>query len=203
MDTTTLFEVKNIAPRVLEHINLRIEAKMCLGLSGPSGSGKTLLLRQLADLDPRQGDVLLDGLSIDQIPAHEWRRQVALLPAESQWWFDRVGPHFWRVDEEKLKHVGFDRDVMNWEISRLSSGEKQRLALLRLLQNRPRVLLLDEPTANLDPTFVGRVEQLLLDYKNKQQAALVWVGHDRAQLQRIADVIYEIRGRELVGVPHV
>ena len=193
----TFFEVKKLESRVLEPVSLSIEAGACLGLSGPSGSGKTLLLRQLVDLDPRKGEVLLKGRSIDSVPAHVWRKTVALLPAESQWWRDTVGEHFNAFNKKRLMALGFDASVMKWQISRLSSGEKQRLALLRVLENNARVLLLDEPTANLDVKFVSRVEQLLLDYKAVRKAALMWVSHDHHQLQRVADFIYEIRNNRL------
>jgi len=171
-----------------------------MGLTGPSGSGKTLLLRQLADIDPRQGQVLLNGRSVDSVPAHIWRKKVALISAESQWWCDLVGEHFMVINKKMLFTLGFDSDVMKWPVSRLSSGEKQRLALLRALQNSPRVLLLDEPTANLDIKFVNHVEQILNDYKKKRKAALLWVSHDRHQLQRVADSIFEIKNRRMSEV---
>ena len=197
-----LFKIKNIAPRVLEHVNMDIDAATCIGLSGPSGAGKTLLLRQLADMDPRAGDVLLDGASIDSIPAHLWRARVALLPAESQWWFDSVGEHFSEIDESVLQKLGFEKAVLAWHVSRLSSGEKQRLALLRMLALHPRVLLLDEPTANLDAKFVERVEEILKEYKLSQRAALLWVSHDRKHLRRVADRLLEIRDKKLYEVEH-
>ena len=69
-----------------------------LGIFGPSGSGKSLLLRVLADLDPHDGDVLFDEKSINDYKPCEWRKKVALLPSESQWWFDSVGEHFHKHD---------------------------------------------------------------------------------------------------------
>jgi len=76
--------------------------------------------------------------------------------------------------------------VMQWQVSRLSSGEHQRLALLRLLSNRPKVLLLDEPTANLDPVNAQRVEKLLEDYRTQQKSSFLWISHDTQQIQRVA-----------------
>ncbi len=113
-----------------------------------------------------------------------------MLPAESQWWYDEVGDHFYQ--DVDIESVGLAADVMDWPINRLSSGEKQRLALLRLLQNKPQVLLLDEPTANLDPDHTGKVEQLLKSYVQSQGAAMIWVSHDLSQLQRMADPIFRI-----------
>ncbi len=173
--------------------NLTIKAGETVSLSGSSGAGKSLLLRALADLDPHVGEVFLEGKSSQSWPAPEWRRQVALLPAESQWWHDTVGEHLQSpLDQEMLSVLGFDNQVLSWSITRLSSGEKQRLAILRLLQNRPKVLLLDEPTANLDPENSQRVENLLLNYQRQNRTAILWVTHDREQGCRLGGRHYRI-----------
>jgi ABC-type iron transport system FetAB ATPase subunit len=120
-----------------------------------------------------------------------------LLPAESRWWYDAVGAHFNDNPGSLLDNVGFDSNVMNWTVSRLSSGERQRLSLVRLLCNRPDVLLLDEPTANLDHANGTRIETLLLDYSKKRKAAMIWVGHDLQQLDRIATRVYMMHNGRL------
>jgi ABC-type iron transport system FetAB ATPase subunit len=150
------------------------------------------MLRSIADLDPHDGRVFLDDLESKSIDAPSWRKAVGLLPAESQWWCDTVGPHFSEVDRDRLETLGFSDEVMRWTVSRLSTGERQRLALLRLLINRPRALLLDEPTASLDPSNVGQVETLLDDYRKQMNAPVLWVSHDPAQAERVADRRLEI-----------
>ncbi len=162
----------------------------CLGLQGASGAGKTLLLRAIVDLDPHQGSLRLDDLECDRIPAPVWRKKVSMLPAESCWWLDAVEDHFHDFNSISLEHLarlGFGSEVAGWQVSRLSTGEKQRLAILRMLENRPQALLLDEPTASLDRANGSGVEQLLSEYGRKNNAPLLWISHDPDQLERVAD----------------
>jgi len=181
--------------------DLAIEPGECVGLSGASGAGKTLLLRSVADLDPHEGRVSLGDIDCQSVEAPAWRKAVGLLPAESQWWWDTVGPHFPVVDVQGLAALGFGEEVLGWEVSRLSTGERQRLALLRLLAHRPRALLLDEPTAALDPSNVDQVEVLLEDYRREANAPVLWVSHDPAQAERVADRSYEISRGRLTPIP--
>lgn len=182
-------EVTNLCFQQRGPYSFRIEGGECVGLQGASGAGKSLLLRAIADLNPRTGSMQLGTVNADAVEAPAWRRLVGLLPAESGWWLDRVGDHFAdfeAIDEDTLATIGFDRSVRNWQISRLSTGEKQRLAVVRLLQNQPQCLLLDEPTASLDQCSVTRVEELLVTYGRAHAAPILWVSHDPAQLGRVS-----------------
>jgi len=168
--------------------DLTIEAGQCVGLSGASGSGKTLMLRAIADLDAHGGHVFLDSAECLAMPAPQWRKQVGLLPTESQWWHDTVGENFTSAaDKTCLKKLGFDEDALSWQVSRLSSGERQRLALVRLLSNRPQALLLDEPTASLDAANIQNTESLVADYRKNTGAGVLWVSHDMEQIARVAE----------------
>lgn len=173
-------------------MSLSVAAGECVCLSGPSGAGKTLLLRAIADLDEHQGRVLLDDVDSMGIPAPEWRKRVGLLSAESHWWADRVGDHFQHVDEDLLRGLGFAPEVMGWSVGRCSTGERQRLALLRLLQNGPEVLLLDEPTASLDADNVQRAEAAIADYRTRHAAAVLWVSHDPGQVKRVCRRAFQL-----------
>ena len=178
-------------------IDMEINSGECVAVSGASGSGKSLLLRALADLDEHKGDVSLDAVSMNDLAAPEWRQKVALLPAESQWWFDTLGEHFAETDHQLIKQFGFPENVMDWSVSRLSSGEKQRLALLRLLLNKPSVLLLDEPTANLDKHNTLLFEKIIEDYMQQHSACVIWVSHDMHQLERVSSMQYKIENGQL------
>lgn len=190
-------ELRQFQGADLEPIDLTIAPGECVTLTGQSGSGKTRLLRAIADLDPNRGEARTGGQSLQRTPAHQWRSRVGLLPAESHWWYDRVADHFTHPETETLVALGLDPACLEWEVSRLSSGERQRLALARLLDRKPGVLLLDEPTANLDPENAQRVEKLLRGYANNQGAALLWVSHDPAQRQRVGQRRLRIRDRRL------
>ena len=164
----------------------------CVGLSGKSGIGKTQMLRAITDLIPHSGQVLLDGIAGSSFPAPIWRARVTMVPAESFWWYDIVGDHFseefdTELLKEKLAAVGFNEDVLSWQISRLSTGEKQRLALIRGLYNTPSVLLLDEPCSSLDGYHTTLTENFILQYLRHHNTSVLWVSHDLEQLQRVAD----------------
>lgn len=194
MAVLTLIQFKS---RHLEPIDLTIEAGECITLSGPSGSGKTLLLRALADLDPHAGEAQLNEQSQNNISPSEWRQRVGLLPTESHWWQQKVNQHLPAIDPALLFDLGFDRECLEWEVTRLSSGERQRLALARLLSNRPEVLLLDEPTANLDAENCQRVEEMINHYRRENQCGVLWVSHNLEQRKRVSDHSYIINAGKL------
>jgi ABC-type iron transport system FetAB ATPase subunit len=184
-----------IAALRVEHVgpvDLTIEAGQCVVLSGASGTGKSLLLRAIADVLPHQGDCWLDDVKASTVAPAAWRKRVGLLPAESQWWYETVGEHFTGFDESTLRDLGFKPKVMGWSVARCSTGEKQRLALLRLLANKPQVLLLDEPTASLDRDNTRGVETIVGQYRRDHQAPVIWVTHDSEQTQRVANSVYEL-----------
>jgi UDP-glucose/iron transport system ATP-binding protein len=159
----------------------------CVAIRGPSGAGKTLLLRAVADLDPNAGSVILENRDRSTIPGPEWRRLVGYVPAEPGWWAETVGEHF--ADQAAavfLNNLGFPDETRTWPISRLSTGEQLRLALVRALIIRPKILLLDEPTAALDAASVTAVESLIAA-ERRACLTILWVTHDPSQARRIAD----------------
>jgi len=171
----------------LDSVDLEIKAAEIVCLSGQSGAGKSLLLRSIADIIPHAGLVLLDDRSSLEYTAPQWRKQVALLPAESQWWQDSVGAHFTEIDKTQFEQLGLSDETLHWQVSRCSTGEKQRLAILRLLANKPQCLLLDEPTGSLDPENTKRVERLIKQIAIEENIPVLWVSHSEEQIKRIAD----------------
>ncbi len=182
-----MLEIDGLRRPGLTAASFGVEAGACLAVMGPSGSGKSLLLRAIADLDPNEGEVRLNGALRSAMPAPEWRRQVVYVAAESGWWADTVEEHFADRDAARpvLEPLQMPEDCLNWPISRLSTGERQRIALARALCLKPPVLLLDEPTAALDEDAVAAVERLLLRELDAGRAMLL-VTHDAAQARRLA-----------------
>ncbi len=189
--------LKRFKAPLLEAFDLAVSSGECISLSGPSGSGKTRLLRAIADLDPHQGEALVDATPAVEMTGPAWRRLVGLLPAESFWWGEKVTDHFRTLQDDNLNILGFTPECADWEVARLSSGEKQRLALSRLLQNRPGVLLLDEPTANLDQENIRRVEMLISAWRKEHGCAVIWTSHDREQQKRVASRHLRIEAGQL------
>jgi phosphate-transporting ATPase len=166
---------------------LEVPAGECVVVTGPSGAGKSRLLRAVADLEPNTGAVEAYGAARDAMPAPAWRLRVSYLAATSGWWADTVAPHFTDLTAAAplFSALGLAADCPVWQVSRLSSGERQRLALVRSLLLNPRVLLLDEPTASLDAEAEAAVERLILDRLAGGACAML-VTHDRAQAARLA-----------------
>ena len=147
-----------------------------------------MLLRAIADLDPADGEVSLKGVSRADMPAPTWRKRVVYVAAESGWWDATVGDHFENPDIAAgyLVRLGFTDDAMSWPVSRLSTGERQRLALLRAIVLTPEVMLLDEPTSALDPEAAAKVESIL-HKKRAAGTAIIMVTHDKVQAARMAE----------------
>lgn len=170
----------------LEPVCFTLAPGECVVVQGPSGAGKSLLLRAIADLDPNQGRVSLDGHDRAAMAAPVWRALVGYVPAEPGWWADRVDAHFldWPANEALARRLNLPDGMGGGVVAHLSTGERQRLALLRALERQPRVLLLDEPTAALDATATALVEALLAEWR-AGGLALLWVSHDTDQAARL------------------
>jgi putative ABC transport system ATP-binding protein len=195
---TPILQVRDLRTNLLKPASFSLSAGECIAVRGPSGAGKTLLLRAIADLDPNEGLVCLNGRDRSTIAGPEWRRFVGYMPAEPGWWADRVGEHFseWTAALPFVRELGFPEEAKAWPIARLSTGERLRLALVRALMVRPKVLLLDEPTAALDPASAAAVETLI-GTRVRAGLAVLWVSHDAEQAKRVAHRLLQVKGGQV------
>jgi putative ABC transport system ATP-binding protein len=199
--------------RILDGASIVVRPGEAVAIEGPSGSGKSTLARTLASLlDPDEGKVFLGGRDAREIPPVEFRTRVAFLAQQPAMFegtvLDNVGAgprlHGKSLDDaqarELVRAVGLGDDIAGREARTLSGGEKQRVALARALANDPEVLLLDEPTAALDPEAGERIVALLRDLRARGLSMLL-VTHVEAHARALHGTLYRCeRGRLLAAV---
>jgi ABC-type iron transport system FetAB ATPase subunit len=154
--------VKKLRSELAGPFELTLAVGNCAAITGPSGSGKSLFLRMIADLDPNEGEVWLnDRERADRVTVH--------FPAAAR-----------SVVASLADRLGLRADVLNASVQQLSTGEKQRLSLVRALLLNSPVLLLDEPTGALDEESIRRVEALLQE-RMAHGTSILLVTHDQGQ----------------------
>ena len=160
---------------------------------GPSGFGKSRLARALAYLEAASGHIFVDGAERMEIAAPEWRRLVRYLSAEPGWWTDTAREALPKDKKSKsaahrlMASLHLAPQLLDKPISVLSTGERQRLAIVRALIDAPPVLVLDEPTSALDPRNTALVEEVLR-YQLLNGRSILLISHDRDQVARLADL---------------
>jgi ABC-type iron transport system FetAB ATPase subunit len=181
--------------------NRQLGAGECLAIVGPSGSGKSLFLRMIADLDPNQGEVFLDGVERRTLPPPAWRRKVVYSAAEPGWWHERVADHFSGeavgFARATAPRLALDPALLDGQVIQLSTGERQRAALIRALALQSPVLLLDEATGALDEDSTVLVENVLRE-RLADGVTIAMVTHSAAQAARLGHRHLRMENRRLV-----
>ncbi|MFM7025545.1 MAG: ATP-binding cassette domain-containing protein [Limnohabitans sp.] len=196
--------------KALKEITLRIDAGERVALVGPNGSGKSTLLRTLHGLlQPGAGKVWRDPVRrqamLFQRP--HLLRMSALSNVALGLWLDRSLGLSWAAARARalqaMARVGL-HSIAGQGGRQLSGGQQQRLALARAWARQPDVLLLDEPTASLDPHAKREVEALIAEFAegSGEPLTLVWASHNLGQVKRIATrVVCLESGRVLADLP--
>jgi tungstate transport system ATP-binding protein len=196
----------------LKDVSLRIVAGERVALVGSNGSGKSSLLRTLHGLVPPTQGRVIQAPGVRQAMLFQrphMLRLSALNNVALGLWLDRSLALRWRGAQalalQALQRVGLQA-VPGQSARQLSGGQQQRLALARAWARQPDVLLLDEPTASLDPHAKRDVEVLMADFAAgpapDQPLTLVWASHNLGQVKRLATrVIYLEAGRVLADMP--
>ena len=194
-----------VLPGRLEPTSLTLEAGTLTALIGPNGSGKTSLLHALARISQAGGKVLIAGEDPGRLPPALRVRALAYLPAsrDLSWPIaahDLVALSGASAEEANDAAARLDLPAFGTRrADRLSTGERSRVLLARALAPKPRLLLLDEPIANLDPLWQLRLMALLADeVRGTQRAALVAM-HDLDAAFRHADRIVVMHDRRIAA----
>ena len=186
----------------LKSVDLKVEEGDVFALIGPTGAGKTTLLRIIDLLDqPSAGQIIFDGVDVTRNKGEQLRarRKIGYVQQRPTV-FDMsvfsnvsIGLRWRRMPsaqrkertEQALELVGMS-DLQVRDARTLSGGETQRVAIARALVLDPKLLLLDEPTANLDPVSVEKIEAALEQVIRSKQTTVIMSTHDREQGQRMA-----------------
>jgi ABC-2 type transport system ATP-binding protein len=199
----------------LDDVSFRVESGAIVGLLGGNGAGKTTTIAILLGL------VLASGGSVRilGIDAFAERRKVQPLMNFESPYVDMplritvrqnltVYGHLYGVDDLKGRIATLERELELGEIldrptGKLSSGQKTRVSLAKALINRPRVLLLDEPTASLDPDTAGWVRAHLARYCRDTGASLLLASHNMLEVERMCDFVLMMKAGRIVdqGTP--
>jgi UDP-glucose/iron transport system ATP-binding protein len=194
---------------ILRGVDAEVPDGRITAVVGPSGAGKSTLLRAVNRLiEPTAGEVFLDGETTDGMDLLELRRRVGMvfqLPAlfgrsveDAILYGARLAGR--GADAPRLlEMVGLDRSLAAREPENLSVGQQQRVSIARALALEPEVLLMDEPTSALDEAARRRVEDLARGLNARLGLTMVFVSHDLAQVERVADRIILLADGRTVG----
>ena len=200
--------------KVLKNISFSVDSDEAVSIVGPSGSGKTSIIMLAAGLEKSsEGSIKIQGQEITDLKENELsqiRRQnigvvfqsfylIPNLTAIENVLLSLEANQKYNLDSEAevlLKEFGLSHRI-NHLPSELSGGEQQRVAIARALINKPKIILADEPTGNLDDENSQAMMKLLSDYSKKSKTSLVLVTHDISLAQR-CDRIIELRDGSIV-----
>jgi ABC-type methionine transport system ATPase subunit len=181
-----------------------------IAVVGPSGAGKSTLLRAINRLiEPTSGEVYLDGEPTSALDPSELRRRVGMVFQVPALFGDSVeeavlyGARLSGKDADPrrlLGMVGLDASLAGRDPQSLSVGQQQRVTMARALALEPEALLLDEPTSALDEAARSRIEDLVRDLNARLGLTMVFVSHDLAQVDRVADRVVVLADGRSVGV---
>ena len=227
-----ILEIKNLSHvystgtpfehRALDDVNFYVDRGEFVGIIGHTGSGKSTLMQHMNGLlKPTSGEVLLDGVDIwtDKKTTRQARFRVGLVfqYPEYQLFEETVykdiafGPKNMKLSAEEIDRrvreaagfVGLTEEQLKKSPFDLSGGQKRRVAIAGVIAMEPEVLILDEPTAGLDP--VGREEVLanIQDYRKAKNATVMMVSHSMSDMARLTDRLLVMNGGRLVmdGTP--
>jgi energy-coupling factor transport system ATP-binding protein len=192
----------------IRDIDFAVEAGEYLGIIGATGSGKSTFIQHLNGLlKPSSGSVLFDGVDVHESKQHtrEVRFRVGLVFQYPEYQLFEAtvyediafGPKNMGLSESEVRErvyeasgfVGLDKSIMGKSPFELSGGEKRRTAIAGVIAMRPEVLILDEPTAGLDPRGRDEIVRNVMSYKNSRDATVLLVTHNMEEIARSVDRI--------------
>ena len=192
-------------------INFVIEKNKTVGLLGPNGCGKTTTIGMLLGLvTPTSGEIKLEGKNIDLFKRDEILRRFNFaspyveLPKKLTVKQNlEIYGRLYGIQnlKKRIDEISHDLDIKNFferKTGELSSGQKNRVSLAKSLINKPEVLLLDEPTASLDPDIGDFIRSYIQNYKSKNKVTILLASHNMSEVERLCDSIIMMRKGKII-----
>ena len=179
----TLVEVQNLKKnygdkQAVKSISFKINENEILGLLGPNGSGKTTTIgMMLGLLKPTSGEILIDNKKIEEIRSEILKK------------INFISPYIELPKKLTVKQNLILEELLNKITGELSSGQKNRVSLAKALINSPKVLLLDEPTASLDPEVGDYIRTFLENYKIERNISILLASHNMNEVKRLCKFV--------------
>lgn len=208
------YNEKMIPVKALQDVHLHIEEGEFVALVGPSGSGKSTLLNMIGGLDePSSGTVFVDGVEITKLPENkliDFRLEnigfvfqsfnlIPVLTSKENIGFVLQLQKVPKKDREKrvlelLQEVGLAEKI-NSRPGELSGGQQQRVAVARALASKPKIILADEPTANLDSKSAGNLLDIMAKLNQEEKITFLFSTHDQRVIEKARRVITLVDGK--------
>ena len=209
-------EIKNLSKKykdtlAVNNINFSIEKNKTLGLLGPNGCGKTTSIGMMLGLiKPTSGEILIENKNIESFKRDEILSRINFaspyieLPKKLtvRQNLEVYGRLYGIKDlKGRIEEISEDLDIKNFfdrKTGELSSGQKNRVSLAKSLINKPEILLLDEPTASLDPDIGDFVRTYIQKYSSKNQVTVLLASHNMNEVERLCDSIIMMKNGEII-----
>ncbi|RCW52689.1 MULTISPECIES: ABC transporter ATP-binding protein [Halanaerobium] len=208
-----MFELKNVKYKnILDIEKVKLNKNFVTAILGSSGGGKTTFLKLLNNMiSADQGEIFFKNKNIENYEPVALRREVVMLPQDPAIFRGSIRDNFQITEKiaengsskninykDLLKKVSLNKNLSD-NADNLSGGEKQRLALARVMLLEPEVLLLDEPSSSLDKKTEEKIIQMVVDYVRENDRTLIMVTHSPEIAEKYADRIINIEKGRIVS----
>ena len=209
-------EIKNLTKiynkyLAVNEINFNIERNKTVGLLGPNGCGKTTTIGMMLGLvSPTKGEILIESKNINLFKRDEILKRFNFaspyveLPKKLtvKQNLEIYGRLYGITDlNKRINEISSDLDIKNFfsrKTGELSSGQKNRVSLAKSLINKPEILLLDEPTASLDPDIGDFIRSYIQEYKLKNKVTILLASHNMNEVERLCNSIIMMRAGKII-----
>ena len=209
-------EIKNLSKKykdtlAVDNINFNIQKNKTLGLLGPNGCGKTTSIGMMLGLiKPTSGEIIIDNKNIESYDRDEILSRINFaspyieLPKKLTVKQNlEVYARLYGIKDlkDRIEEISEDLDIksfFNRKTGELSSGQKNRVSLAKSLINKPEILLLDEPTASLDPDIGDFVRTYIQKYRSKNQVTILLASHNMNEVERLCDSIIMMKKGKII-----